>query len=92
MLNAIDRQNLKLAPVLEVYTCCLIILFNKLVRAIILEVKIDELYVDLVDFGRREFIRRTAVFEIPSKYIIMFEFMFLPSNKNIFYLYFIVVN
>lgn len=84
MLNAIDRQNLKLAPVLEVYTSCLIILFNKLVRAIILEVKINELYVDLVDFGRREFVPRTAVFEIPSKYVIMFDLCFHQLIKTFF--------
>ncbi|KAE9535821.1 hypothetical protein AGLY_007722 [Aphis glycines] len=66
MLNSIDRQNLKLAPVLEVYTPCLIVLRNKLVRAIILEVKIDKLYIDLVDYGLKELIPRTAVFEIPS--------------------------
>lgn len=67
MLNSIDRQNLKLAPVLEVYTPCLIVVRNKLVRAIILEVKIDGLYIDLVDYGIKELIPRTAVFEIPSK-------------------------
>jgi len=67
MLNSIDRQNLKLAPVLEVYTPCLIVLHNKLVRAIILEVKIDKLYIDLVDYGIKELVPRTAVFEIPSK-------------------------
>ncbi|XP_015365129.1 PREDICTED: uncharacterized protein LOC107162646 [Diuraphis noxia] len=66
MLNSIDRQNLKLAPVLEVYTPCLIVLHNKLVRAIILEVKIDKLYIDLVDYGIKELVPRTAVFEIPS--------------------------
>eukprot|EP00102_Acyrthosiphon_pisum_P025216 XP_016662426.1 PREDICTED: uncharacterized protein LOC100572451 isoform X2 [Acyrthosiphon pisum] len=66
MLNSIDRQNLKLAPVLEVYTPCLIVLRNKLVRAIILEVKIDQLYIDLVDYGVKELVPRTAVFEIPS--------------------------
>jgi len=67
MLNSIDRQNLKLAPILEVYTPCLIVLRNKLVRAIILEVKIDKLYIDLVDYGVKELVSRTAVFEIPSK-------------------------
>jgi len=67
MLNSIDRQNLKLAPVLEVYTPCLIVLRSKLVRAIILEVKIDQLYIDLVDYGIKELVPRTAVFEIPSK-------------------------
>lgn len=67
MLNSIDRQNLKLAPVLEVYTPCLIVLCNKLVRAIILEVKIDKLYIDLVDYGVKELVPRTSVFEIPSK-------------------------
>lgn len=66
MLNSIDRQNLKLAPVLEVYTPCLIVLRNKLVRAIILEIKVDKLYVDLVDYGIKELVPRTAVFEIPS--------------------------
>ncbi|XP_025193812.1 uncharacterized protein LOC112593566 isoform X2 [Melanaphis sacchari] len=65
MLNSIDRQNLKLAPVLEVYTPCLIILHNKLVRAIILEVKVDQLYIDLVDYGIKELVPRTIVFEIP---------------------------
>jgi len=67
MLNSIDRHNLKLAPVLEVYTPCLIVLRNKLVRAIILEVKIDQLYIDLVDYGIKELVPRTAVFEIPPK-------------------------
>lgn len=67
MLNSIDRQNLKLAPVLEVYTPCLIVLRNKLVRAIILEVKIDKLYIDLVDYGIKELVPRTSVFEIPPK-------------------------
>ncbi|XP_026804803.1 uncharacterized protein LOC113548228 [Rhopalosiphum maidis] len=66
MLNSMDRQNLKLAPVLEVYTPCLIVYHNKLVRAIILEVKIDKLYIDLVDYGVKEMVPRTAVFQIPS--------------------------
>lgn len=66
-----------MAPVLEVYSLCLIVFCNKLVRAIILEVEIDKLYIDLVDFGRKEFVPRSSVFEIPPKYIII----------NIIYLY-----
>lgn len=69
MLNSMDRQNLKLAPVLDVFTPCLIVLQNKLVRAIILEVTIDRLYIDLVDYGIREYVSRTVVFEIPPKYV-----------------------
>lgn len=67
MLDSIDRHNLKLAPVLDVYTTCLIVFREKLVRAIILEIKIDKLFVDLVDYGIREFVPRTTVFEIPLK-------------------------
>lgn len=69
MLNSMDRQNLKLAPVLDVFTPCLIVLQKKLVRAIILEVTIDRLYIDLVDYGIREYVSRTVVFEIPPKYV-----------------------
>ncbi|VVC24546.1 Hypothetical protein CINCED_3A019121 [Cinara cedri] len=66
MLSTLDRQNLKLAPVIEAYTSCLIIFNNKLVRVIILEVKINKLYVDLVDYGIKKYIPRTSsVFEIP---------------------------
>lgn len=72
MLNSLDRQNLKLAPVLEVFTPCLIILRNELVRAIILDIQIDRLYVDLVDYGIREFVPKTIVFEIPSRYVIIY--------------------
>jgi len=77
ILNSLDRQQLKLVPALEVFTPCLIVLRNKLVRAIILEVKIEKLYVDLIDYGIRESVSRTAVFEIPSKYVmITFYFTF----------------
>lgn len=82
MLNSLDRQNLKLTPVLEVFTPCLIILRNELVRAIILDVKIDRLYIDLVDYGIREFVPRTIVFEIPSKYVIL---------KNIYILFLLII-
>lgn len=71
MLDSIDRQNLKLVPVLDVHTSCLIIFCNELVRAIILEVKIERLYIDLVDYGIKTTVPRTAVFEIPSKYVLM---------------------
>lgn len=71
MLSTLDRQNLKLVSVIEAYTSCLIIFHDKLVRAIILEVKIDKLYVDLVDYGIKEYISRTTVFEIPPKYVMM---------------------
>jgi len=68
MLNSIDRHNLKLTSVIEVYTPCLIVFHNKLVRAIILDVQIDSLFIDLVDYGVRHFVPRTSVFEIPPKY------------------------
>lgn len=71
-MNSLDRHNLRLAPVVEVYTPCLIVLRNKIVRAIILEVKIDTLFIALVDYGIRETIPRTAVFEVPPKYDIVF--------------------
>lgn len=69
LLDSIDRQNLKLMPILDVHTPCLIILNNELVRAIILEVKIETLYIDLVDYGLKTSVPRTAVFEIPFKYV-----------------------
>lgn len=49
------------------FTPCLIILRNELVRAIILDVKFNGLYIYLIDYGIREFVPRTVVFEIPSK-------------------------
>ncbi|XP_050421406.1 uncharacterized protein LOC126833881 [Adelges cooleyi] len=69
-LNAIDREQLVLAPVLEVHTPCLILVrnTNKLARAIILEVKINSLLVDLIDYGLREYVPRTTVFKIPSNF------------------------
>lgn len=76
MLNSIDRQNLKLTPVLEVYTPCLIVFHNKLVRVIILDVQIDNLFVDMVDYGIRSSIPRTSVFEIPPKYAVLFYLSF----------------
>lgn len=73
-MTSINRQSLKLAPFLEVFTPCLILLRNKLARAVILEVKISSLYVDLVDYGVREYIPRSNIFEIPAKYVLIFVF------------------
>lgn len=46
-------------------------------RAIILEVEVDKLYVDLVDLGRKDFVPRTSVFEMPSKYYMINTIMYL---------------
>lgn len=67
MLQSIDRQNLVLSPTLEVHTPCLIFIQNEFVRAVILDVKIDGLMVDLIDYGIREFVLRSAVFQIPTE-------------------------
>lgn len=69
MLNTLDRRNLKLITIIEAYTSCLVFFRGKLVRAIIIEVKIDKLYLDLVDYGIKEYISRTEVFEIPPEYV-----------------------
>ncbi|XP_050546738.1 uncharacterized protein LOC126908583 [Daktulosphaira vitifoliae] len=67
MLQSIDRQNLVLSPVLEVHTPCLILVQNKFARAVILDVKINGLLVDLIDYGIHEFVLRTTVFQIPTE-------------------------
>lgn len=69
ILKSVERKNLKLVPILEVHTPCLVIIRGVLVRAIILKVEIDQLLIDLIDYGIRESVPRTEVFEIPSKYI-----------------------
>lgn len=88
-MNSLDRHDLKLAPVLEVFTPCLIVVRNKLVRAIILEVKIDGLFIALVDYGIKETVPRTAVFEVPPKCDIVFYIiiLYLITNKFIPYIF-----
>lgn len=88
LLNSVTRHNLKLAPILEVYSPCLIIYRNKLARAMILEVKINSLYVDLVDYGIREFVPRTNIFEVPDVYVYSNFFFFFLCIKYKFYIYF----
>lgn len=56
------------------YTPCLIVLRKQLVRAIVLEVHVNSLYVDLVDYGYRYSIPRTAAFEMPLKYVLIYFF------------------
>lgn len=68
MLNALDRQNLKLITIIEPYTSCLVFFHGKLVRAIIIDAQIDKLYLDLVDYGIKAYVSRAEVFQLPPKY------------------------